>query len=159
MREIKLTQGKIALVDDEDFKRINQYNWVLDRRKRILYATRKNQKNKVITKIYLHRFIMNAQKDQMIDHKDGNGLNNQKKNLRFCTQSQNCKNRIPSINGTSKYLGVSWYKRAKRYIAEIKHKGKHLHIGTFKNEGEAAIAYNIAALKYHKEFARLNLIL
>lgn len=120
----------------------------------------------------MHRMILNPPQNLFVDHKDRNGLNNQRDNLRICTASQNQKNKIAT--GVSKYLGVSihknkhkiYLKKKKLYliyineywIAHINVNGKSIHLGLFKDEIEAAKAYNKAAKKYHGDFARLNII-
>lgn len=158
--------GNYALVDDEDFDELNKYKWWVERRCKkdqsyVLYVGREISKG---PKMLLHRQIMNASKGQMIDHKDGDGLNNQKANIRFCTPSENQKNRRGS--GTSKYLGVHLTTRENkkttniysRWVASITVDRKQIVLGYFKSEEEAALVYNVAAKKHHKGFARLNVI-
>ena len=101
---------------------------------------------------------MNAQKGQIIDHKDRNGLNCQRYNIRLATYSQNGSNRKLSDN--KKYLGVHKINTGLRqkWVVKITHNKKKLHIGTFYSENDAVKAYNEAAIKYHGEFARLNKI-
>lgn len=91
-----------------------------------------------------------------IDHEDRNPLNNHKNNLRFCTYSENSRNRGKPTTNTSGYKGVSWFKRDKKWKAQIMVEGKGFCLGSFKNKIDAARAYNRAALKYHGEFACLN---
>lgn len=159
MKEIKLTKGYVTQVDDEDFEHLNQWKWFVQIDKNTCYARLSINKNKKWTHHMMHRMIMNAPKHLQVDHIDKNGLNNQRSNLRLCTASQNGSNRISL--GRSKYLGVNFYcdKKGKEYIrAAIKSNGKQIYIGTFKTEEDAAMAYNKAALKYHGEFANLNII-
>ena len=99
------------------------------------------------SKGYLHRYIMNAQLGEIIDHIDGNKLNNQRSNLRICTQSQNCANR------TAK--GYSFNKRDKRWFSRIEVNHKKIYLGTFNTEAEAKEAYNQAKIKYFGEFAKI----
>ena len=82
MKKIKLTQNKYTLVDDEDFDYLNQFNWCAHKEKYNFYAVRTD--NKLKKCIRIHRVIMNCPDSKFIDHKDGNGLNNQKENLRLC---------------------------------------------------------------------------
>lgn len=107
---------------------------------------------------FLHRYVMKATKNQIIDHKNGNKLNNKLSNLRFCTYSQNSAN-IVKNKGISKYKGVSFDKngkRIKRWMARCEIKGRNITIGRFLTEKEAAIAYNIKAYELWGEFAVLN---
>lgn len=158
MKEIKLTQGKVALVDDEDFEYLNQWKWhAFKSGAGIFYARRYDCTNNVRIGIPMHRLILNLKKGDklVIDHKDGNGLNNQRSNVRVCTQQQNSINR--KGHGASKYIGVSCDKRwNNKWRASIKIGGKQKSIGYYKTEENAAIAYNIFAEKHHGEFARYN---
>ena len=153
MREIKLTQGQVALVDNEDYAWLNQWKWYgLKYYDYSFLAARKLNSNVIL----MHRVIMNTPVDLVVDHKDHNTLNNQKFNLRNCTQSQNGGNRTPSIGNTSKYKGVSWYRQTQKWIAYIRKDGRRAHLGYFTNEQDAALAYNVAALLHFGEFALVN---
>ena len=159
MKEIKLTQGQVALIDDDDFDYLNQWSWYASKHRNSFRAMRKDIGGKTI---FMHRVIMNTPLDLQVDHKDHDTLNNQKFNLRNCTSSQNQQNRT-SKYGSSIYRGVFWYKRDRKWAARIKVKDKYgwesrIHLGHFKNEKDAALAYNIVAIKYHGEFAYLNQI-
>jgi hypothetical protein len=158
MKEIKLTKGQVALVDDDDFEHLNHFKWKVyfSESANSYYATRKiNGKH-----IAMHRILMNTVGTNLvIDHKDHNGLNNQKQNLRIATKSQNGANRQIRKNATSKFLGVHWDKSRNKWRAAIKSSNqKQKTIGRFENETEAALAYNDYALKLHGEFANLNTI-
>lgn len=156
-REIKLTQGKATLVDDDDFEWLSQWKWYANKQGNKYYAMRNvsigNGRHRVIR---IHREIIQTPEGMYTDHIDGDGLNNQKSNLRICTNQQNQFNRGGSNGTSSKYKGVHWYKQTKRWHARIKINGGLNHIGYFNNEEEAAIAYNEAAVKYYGEFAKLN---
>jgi len=173
MKEIELNKKNktknyrkfVAIVDDEDFEYLNNFQWYANKLSNTYYAMEvKSLKS-------MHRFIMNAKEGQIIDHKDRNGLNNQKSNLRFCTRTQNQTNRRAC--GCCKYLGVTFVRPNTKYISKktgkliiyhIKPKyraaitvnKKYMHLGLFETQIEAAKAYNEAAIKYHGEFANLN---
>ncbi len=153
MKRISLTQGKFALVDDEDFERINQYKWYAGKNKRTYYAGRHFCSR---TTIRMHRVIMNAPKGMEVDHRDGNGLNNCKGNLRFCTQSQNQQNQQALQGGTSLYKGVSSHTKDKKWRACITLNSKTYYLGNFYNEIKAALAYDEKAKELFGEFAYLN---
>lgn len=148
--KIRLTKGKVALVDAADFDFLNQWGWYAHNERGRWYAVRGAK-----PQLRMHRIILGMPEGYDSDHRDGNGLNNQRCNLRICTRSQNHMNRH-RIRGRSIYKGVSWHKGGKKWEAHITLNGKHLHLGLFTSETEAAIAYNEAALKYHGEFARIN---
>jgi len=156
MKEIQLTQGKVALVDDEDFDRLKDFHWYARKTGDTFYAAYKIKKNGKSTTFYMHRVILNAHDEALVDHHDGNGLNNQKINLRLCNHSDNMRNtRIPK-NNKSGFKGVSWHKKSGKWRSVIKAEGKHKHLGLFTTDIAAAEAYNEAAKKYFGEFARIN---
>ena len=152
MRKIKLTQGKCALVDDKDFDHLNQWKW---RVSQLNYAIRRIYPSQKL--LLMHRVIMKlTDKLLVVDHKDHNGLNNQKSNLRICTKSQNNTYR-KNVRGVSKYRGVS--RHGKGWQSQLSKDWKKIYIGKFATEIEAAIAYNKKALELHGEFAKLNIII
>lgn len=151
----------VAFIDDDDFDKVSELKWQAERRGNVHYArgvyyTVKRKSKKV----YMHRLIMNAMSKECVDHKDHNGLNNQKSNLRKCSRAENNRNASSKNGATSKYLGVDLTGRPnnRRWRAAICHNGKRKHIGHFDTEEEAAIAYNNQAIILHGEFARLNKI-
>jgi hypothetical protein len=159
MKEIQLTQGKVAIVDDEDFEYLNQWKWHASKLGNKFYAQRHN--NLLITKnikILMHRNIMKPKKGFVIDHIDGNTLNNKKNNLRICTHAENMRNSKMPINNTSGFKGVSYVKKNNTYMSSIRFNDKKIYLGLFINPIDAAKAYNAAAVKYHGEFANLNKI-
>lgn len=153
MKEIKLTQGQIALVDDDDFEALNQYKWSAKKSGSKFYARRSIiVHGKQITQ-YMHCEVM---KGKGIDHIDINGLNNQKSNLRICTQSENMMNVQKKENCTSVYKGVNFHKPNSKWRAAIKINGKQIHLGYFTSEADAARTYNKKAIELFCEFANLN---
>jgi len=155
MKEIPLTQGKVAIVDDEDFEELNQHKWCLSGDGK--YARRCIGNN---IGIYMHSVIVNTPKGMETDHINHNTLDNQRENLRVCTGSQNMKNRDKQNNNTSGYKGVTYItnktKRVKRWLAQTMEKRKHIVIGYFNTAEEAALAYDKYALENHGEFAITN---
>lgn len=148
MKEIKLAKGKTTLIDDEDWELVKDYKWSAQGKKDTLYAVT------TIT-ISMHQLIMGA-KGQQIDHINGNGLDNQKSNLRTATSQQNSFNRRKRSGCSSVYKGVCWSKRAKKWRAYLTKNQKHFSLGYFHNEIDAARAYDRAALTHFGSFARLN---
>ena len=163
MTEIPLTQGKVALVDDEDYERLNQFKWYAkkDYRCNIWYAIRNTQyidgKRK---QIRMHREIMNIIGDiKKVDHINGNGLHNLKENLRVGTHQQNmCNRKLPHKNNKLSIKGVRNLPGSKKFHARITVNGKEIHLGYFNVLGDADSAYRIAEEKYFGEFARLNVL-
>jgi len=151
-RKIPLTQGKFARVDPEDYPGLIRHKWSAAKQANTFYAVRSHEK----IQIRMHRRIMNAPAHLVCDHIDHNGLNNTKRNLRLCTKQQNAINQRPRKDGSSKYKGVCWHKRNKKWQARIHHSGRYYHLGTFKSQRAAALAYDSAARKYHGDFACLN---
>ncbi len=151
MKEIQLTQGFVALVDDEDYDYLMQWKWYAKKQKYSYYANR-YENGKLI---HMHRVILKIDNPNLYgDHKDHNGLNNQRKNLRIATKLQNNKNKTSHKNAASRFLGVSSHNERWRARITINYKNKSL--GVFKSESEAAMAYNNAARVIHGEFANLN---
>lgn len=150
---------KIILVDEEDYERVSKYRWKINKRRHNFYAQAwiKNTDQTVM----MHRFIMGVEignKGLVVDHIDGNGLNNSKSNLRACTNKQNCWNQRLAVNNTSGFRGVTHRKAQNGYVARIRVNDKLIFLKWTKDIKEAAIAYNEAAIKYYGEFARLNVI-
>ena len=157
-RRIPLTQGQYAIVDPEDYEPLNKYKWHAVKSKNTFYAVRRIHIGKNKWKhIKMHREILDPPDHLYVDHINHNGLDNRKANLRTATHRQNSYNRINfRKNPSSKYNGVSWKKRTKKWNVQISYDGKSKTIGSFDNEIDAAKAYDKAAKKYHKEFAVLN---
>lgn len=159
MKEIELTQGRVAQVSDHRFEYLNQWKWYAHQDKKgHWYAMRNTGKRPFKSIVYMHREIAGVT-DPMIevDHWDGDGLNNTDDNLRVCTKSQNMCNRGKTTKNTSGFKGVSWNKLRKKFSAQIRVSGKKIHLGLFVNPSDAASAYDIAAEKYHGKFSKINL--
>lgn len=156
MKTISLTQGKIALVDDEDYERLSRHKWYAIKSKHTYYAVRNlPRENGKQHGIRMHRVILGLTSPKLQgDHKDHDGLNNQKYNLRICTNLQNSWNKkkhktnVAGIKGI-RFLGKSWEVR-------ICINGEAKAIGLFPSLEQASTAYNAAALNYFGEFAHLN---
>jgi hypothetical protein len=153
MKEIKLTRGLVTMVDDDDYDYLTQWKWQARLSGNTWYAMRSINTKGVITCEIMHRVIMKTPHGLQVDHIDHNGLNNQKANLRNCTHAQNQINR--NAYGKSKYLGV-YVSVYGTYKAAITRENKRTHLGTFKNEIDAAMAYDKAALLYSNEYVNLN---
>ena len=153
--------GYETIVDDEDYEILSQYKWhpeINPKSENVYVSGWINNKN-----IRMHRFVMklhgNEIDDFHIDHKDRNGLNNQKENLRPCSHTENQHNTKKKKNGiTSVYKGVYFKVDRNKFRAHIKDNGKDIHIGYYQDEIDAAIAYNKQAIKLYGEFANLNII-
>lgn len=153
VKEISLTGGLVALVDDEDWPLISQHNWRAQKSDTTYYALTGASETAWIS---LHRLITEATPDQTVDHKDGDGLNNRRSNLRVCTREQNSANRRLGVNNKSGYKGVCWVRKRGKWLAQISVDKKHYTLGAFADPWEAAQAYNKAALAAWGEFALLN---
>jgi hypothetical protein len=155
-KRIKLTQGLYALVDDEDYERINKYKWYANKIRYTYYAVSANYGKEYNGSTLMHRAILGDPAGIPIDHINHNGLDNRRENIRTCSGSQNNMNSRKSINRTSKYKGVSWCKSSIRWQVDIGIMGKGIYLGHFNNEIEAAHAYDTKAKELFGEFANTN---
>jgi hypothetical protein len=157
-RRIPLTQGKFAIVDPADYPRLAKYKWRLCRTKgkNVLYAERSIRlPSGKYSRILMHQHLIHAPDGYIIDHINGNGLDNRRDNLRLATVAQNAWN-SKKRNPRSGYKGVCFDKDKKLWRAAIVCNRKRFHLGYFKNKIAAAHAYDRAAKKYHGDFASLN---
>lgn len=152
MAELPLTRGCVAIVDDDDVPVLRLHKWRVSFVKGLAYAitttgTRGNQRT-----FSMHRFLMDAEKGETIDHRDGDGLNNRRSNLRICTQQQNLANMRPRVGSPNGYKGVSCDDRRDAWYARI----GGIYIGAYDDAEAAARAYDAKAREIHGEFARTN---
>lgn len=156
MKTIDLTQGKVAIVDDDDFEELSKYKWYANKIKGVHYAMRNSPTDtRKYIKLLMHRSIMEARKEQQVDHINGNRLDNRKVNLRLCNNAENSWNRQRG-RGLSKYKGIYFHKPTQKWLARIMRNGHHYHIGLYKTEEEAARAYDRKARVLFGDFAYLN---
>ena len=145
---------QVAIVDDKDLELVNQYKWYLTN-KGYVY-TQPYLGNYKHGSLMMHRLINKTPDGMFTDHINHNKLDNRKSNLRICTNQQNSMNRNSHKNSSSKFKGVSWHPRDKKWQVEIEIAGKRFYLGMYTNEIEAAKAYDKQATELHGEFARLN---
>lgn len=152
MRRIPLSKGKYALVDNKDFDWINQYKWAITNNKNshTFYAIRMcHKKEKYFSKsIRMHRYIIKAVPGEIVDHINGNGLDNRRKNLRIVSNANNVVNQRLHKNNTSGHRGVSWSKRDKKWYAYIMVNYKTIALGKFTKKNDAIVAFKKAAKKH-----------
>lgn len=157
MKEIELTKGKVVLVSDEDYEYLSQFTWYAMEKKGRFYVSRQEfiedeNGEKKLKRIYMHREVAERSgidTSQFIDHKDRNGLNNQRDNLRPATNKQNQENASLNVTNTSGYRGVTWSKQRQRWVAHLKYNGKTISLGRFKNKEDAARAREEGEKKYY----------
>jgi hypothetical protein len=142
----------VAIVDAEDYDRLKKYKWCAVEEGNWYAKTFRRDG----MPLWMHRLVIDAPKGLYVDHIDHNGLNNCKSNLRLCTNAQNQQNRRPNRGGSSRYKGVHKLKSYKKFRARIVHNKKAIHLGYFKDEIEAAKAYDKKARELFGEFAYLN---
>ena len=164
-KEIGLTRGYVALVDDEDYEWLSQWKWHAAAYSRgQWYAIRlclrgecdHSNGRKWRHRVWMHRVLMNAPGGLDVDHINGNTLDYRRENLRICSQADNNKNVCRRRDNRSGYRGVYWNKEKRRWCSLISCDGIRIYLGAFDDVKDAARAYNAAAIEHHGEFARLN---
>ena len=150
--KIYASNGEEILIDLENYNWLSEPNWTIIKAGRNKYAIT-NYNTEVIL---MHRLIMEAKSGEEVDHRNHNGLDNRRTNLRFCTHAQNAANKSFSLGGASKYKGVSWNIRSKKWVVRIQVNNEIKHLGYFFTEKAAARIYDEAALSYFGEFAYTN---
>lgn len=152
MKNIPLTKGRVALVDDSDYPALSKFNWHSANG----YAARRlHVSEDPLRRLVLMHHAITGWKS--VDHEDGNGENNQRYNLRRATKKQNnMAFRRKTSGASSKYRGVCWDRSRNKWLASIERDGKQMFLGRFKGESEAARAYDAAAKQHFGEFASFN---
>lgn len=157
LRAIPLTQGKVAIVDAADYEWLMRWKWHARKKQNTFYASRDggymDDKHLIIQ---MHRLIVGAELGQVVDHIDGNGLNNTRHNLRICTHQENLRNRSATSRNKTGFKGVSLEPDTGKWRAKIKAGGKTIHLGVFATAEEAARAYDAASTNLFGEFGRNN---
>jgi hypothetical protein len=157
-RRIYLGENTFTIVDPRDFYWLNNFQWYDQQKDQNTYVVRfilnPGKRVKIVS---MHREIMKPPENLLVDHRNCDGLDNRRQNLRLATPSQNmCNRRKTTSKTSSRFVGVCFDKGTGRWLAYIVTEGKTKWLGRFDNEIDAAKARDIAAIKYHKEFARLN---
>jgi hypothetical protein len=156
---LPLSKGKVAILEDVD-GRFAAFDWYATRRRNTFYAMRDTsaaeQAAGASRKIYLHRAVMGALPGVQVDHRDGDGLNCRRGNLRLATRQENGVNSRRRSDNGSGFKGVHWHRGAGRWRAQIRAGSRRWHLGYFATAEDAARAYDAAALELHGEFAKPN---
>jgi hypothetical protein len=152
MREVPLTRGMVALVDDEDYERVAGFGWFALTNGRVTYAARKHAGSTV----YMHLDVVGASDSRQVDHRDGNGLNNRRSNLRWATRAEQGRNRPCYRNNAAGLKGVQRVQESNRWRARITFEGRTHNLGCFGSPEDAAHAYDDKAREVFGDFARLN---
>jgi hypothetical protein len=159
-RRIYLDEGLWTIVDPQDYYRFGCFKWCLDGHDGKFYAVRDARVGLDYTiRVRLSREIMQAPKGTFVDHHNGDSLDNRRDNLRIatrCQNMQNAKKRKNKANASSQFIGVYLDKNGRTWNYQLKANGKIVSTGRYATEIEAARARDLAAIKYHGEFARLN---
>lgn len=157
--ELALTKGQVATVDAEDYERLSKFKWYAAWHpfSKTFYVQRATRLDGHRTTISMHREILRITDPRIqVDHRDHNGLNNRRENLRVCSSAENNRNQRKRSGCSSRYKGVCWYRRDGLWKAYIRSDGRVVHLGYFSSEEDAARAYDAAARKAFGEFALTN---
>jgi hypothetical protein len=149
VKEIPLSRGKVAIVDEDDYEWLLKYNWHYTTKG---YAVRKTSIVGEKTQVFMHREIINCPDDKQVDHINRNKLDNRKENLRIATNAQNAANRDLLDTNTSGFRGVSFSKRVGKWQAYSRENGRHKHLGYYFEKEDAAKAYNVLNDVDHSNF-------
>jgi hypothetical protein len=159
MKQIPLSQGLYALVDDEDYEQLSRYKWHALVKHLTAYAVRNgHQTDGSRRNVYMHAVIANTPEGFETDHIDGDGLNNLRSNLRVVLKQQNSHNRTHKARGkSSQYRGVSWHRRTQKWQSRIMLDRQSIFLGMFATELEAALAYDAAGFARDPEHFTPNI--
>jgi hypothetical protein len=152
-KEIALSQGKIAIVDDSDYEWLIQWKWCLYN---CGYAVRNESRKVGHSVILMHSQILRTPQGKCADHVNGNRLDNRRENLRICDFKENSRNSMIRHDNKSGYKGVYWNKTNRSWTTQIAIDGKSFHLGNFQDVKDAALAYDRAAKKLFSEFSKTN---
>jgi hypothetical protein len=156
--EIALPSGDVTVVDEADLPIVTGYRWRAYRRAgdRTVYVRAEIRHGRRTRTVPLHRFLLNAPPRLLVDHRDHDGLNNTRSNLRLCTFSQNAANMVLLNQNTSGYKGVTYHRQIGKWQAAIKVQGRNHYLGVYADPLQAAAAYDRAAVEAFGEFALIN---
>jgi|SRR3972149_10393518 len=152
IKQIPLTEDKVAIVDNKDYLALSKYKWHFSHG----YAKRMGKENGRNKAIYMHRVIFGIAQGKDIDHINGDRLDNRKSNLRLATDSQNQANSRIRVDNTSGYKGVAKCTNKKKWFAQIQVNKKQIFLGRFSDIKDAVLAYNDAAIFYFGKYARIK---
>lgn len=157
MKKIPLNKGLVTLIDDSDYLSVAEFNWFATKIGRNLYVQRNTQKpDGSKSRQYLHRFLLSEPEGDVL-HWDGNGLNNQRDNLRSASRKENLWSfQRKRVGASSRYRGVSWDASRNKWQSRLKKEYKTIHLGRFESEEAAARAYDTAAKQFYGEFSTSN---
>lgn len=150
---VPLTMGYEAIIDAADADRIGKHSWTAMVKRGTVYVKRAYMRNGKSITVLLHREVMNVADDVLIDHRNGNGLDNTRANLRPATTSQNMCNRPAPSNNTSGFKGVCFSKASKKWTAQFVFRGKTIYVGVYPTPEDAYAARRKADAKLYGEFA------
>ena len=154
---IPLSQNKMVIVDSDDAARVKAFDWYAHESRGKFYAARQTRVDLNKQKrVFLHKWLIDAPDDMLVDHINGDSLDCRRSNLRLCTQAQNVRNVPLYKNSTSGYKGVSQVVSTGRWMAYVNFDGERHNLGHYTTPKEAARAYDAKARELHGEFARLN---
>ena len=155
--EIPLTKGKVAIIDECDRELIEARKWCAISPKGYWYAVASRPRPRTNGAHFsMHRVITNAKPGQLVDHRDGDGMNNTRSNLRIASYAENTWNSRKQSNNTSGFIGVGLEPNTGRWFAKIKQHGQLIFIGAFATPVDAAIAFDLKAIELRGEFAKTN---